>query len=363
MDKFVMRNLFDKLFLVGLCLIILLTATYQNEMIIFLLVTIAFDMLIWVFREPKFSFLTILILLIAATWWPEYLYFIPILFYDGMMDKGKTISILNSGLIIIFLLNSSNYTNSLKGYIMLLCVLAGYFAIYATKDLSLKNAYFLLEEEKQENRFTLETQNAELIKQQEIKVNLELSNERNRIARDIHDNVGHLLSSALLQTGALKAINQEEKLSLPLNQLQETITEGMNSIRDSVHDLHDESLSLALACQNILQSFTFCEVEVLGAFSEKISKEYKLACIMLIKESLANVMKHSDADKVIIDFQNHPGFYKLTIEDNGLQNKNKNPNEIGIGLVGMQERMEKLGGRLSYCRKEIGFSVLAILPK
>lgn len=363
MDKFKMRNIVDKVFLLGLCTIILINQTYQTEMVLFILVTMMLDIFLWVIKKPKFSFFGLLTLMISAAWWLEYAYFIPILFYDGMLEEGKNVSLLNSGLIVAFLLYSNEYSSSLKMYLLLLCGLAGYLAVLTTKEYTLRNNYILLEEENYENNFSFEAQNSDLIKQQEIKIDLELSNERNRIARDIHDNVGHLLSSALLQTGALKAINQEDKLKQPLDQLQKTITEGMNSIRESVHDLHDESLSLALACQNIVQNFTFCEVQLIGAFSERISKEYKLACLMLIKESLANVMKHSNADKVVIEFQDHPGFYKLTIEDNGTQNQSKNPNEIGIGLIGMQERIKKLGGRLSYRRKEIGFSVLAVLPK
>lgn len=363
MDKIKRRNVVDTVFLLGLCAIILVNQTYQNEMVIFILVTITLDTLLWAIKEPKFSFFGLLVLMIGASWWPEYAYFIPLFFYDGMLDEAKEVSFLNSGLIAVFLLYSHHYSNSLKLYLLLLCGLAGYLAVLTVNANKLQNDYLKLEEENHENNFSFEIQNSELIKQQEINIDLELSNERNRIARDIHDNVGHLLSSALLQTGALKAINQEEQLKQPLDQLQETITDGMNSIRQSVHDLHDESLSLALACQNIVQGFTFCEVELIGTFSECISKEYKLACIMLIKESLANVMKHSNADKVMIEFHEHPGFYKLTIEDNGTQNKNKNPIEIGIGLIGMQERIKKFGGRLSYHRSEIGFSVLALLPK
>ncbi|MGX7263133.1 sensor histidine kinase, partial [Enterococcus crotali] len=363
MNKFAVRYLFDKAFLLGLCLMLVLKQNYQTEMIIFVLAVIVLSLLLWLKTNPKFSSIGLLLLLLASIWWKEYTYFVPVLFYDGMLDEGNKVSLINGGVIVLFLFSSKHYSVSVKLYIILLCALAAYLAFLTLKDYLLSEAYDSLEKEKYENSFDLEWQNSELIKQQEIKVNLELSNERNRIARDIHDNVGHLLSSALLQTGALKAINQEEKLTAPLNQLQETINEGMNSIRESVHDLHDESLSLSLACQNIVQSVTFCEVEIIGSFSENISKDYKLTCIMLLKEALANVMKHSNAEKVTIEFQEHPGFYKLIIEDNGTQNQKKSPKEIGIGLIGMKERVEKLGGRLSYQRKETGFSLLAILPK
>lgn len=55
----------------------------------------------------------------------------------------------------------------------------------------------------------LSEQNKALALSQETQLALQIVEERNRIARDIHDNVGHLLSSAILQIGALEMINQE----------------------------------------------------------------------------------------------------------------------------------------------------------
>lgn len=78
---------------------------------------------------------------------------------------------------------------------------------------------------------------------QETQLALQIVEERNRIARDIHDNVGHLLSSAILQIGALEMINQEPKLKEPLENLSATVHTGMDRIRQSVHDLHETSIS------------------------------------------------------------------------------------------------------------------------
>ncbi len=65
---------------------------------------------------------------------------------------------------------------------------------------------------------------------QETQLALQIVEERNRIARDIHDNVGHLLSSAILQIGALEMINQEPKLKEPLENLSATVhTDGSDS--------------------------------------------------------------------------------------------------------------------------------------
>ena len=84
--------------------------------------------------------------------------------------------------------------------------------------------------------------------------------ERNRIAREIHDNVGHLLSRSILITGAAKAINTSETLSPVLDNLDHSLNQAMTSIRTSVHDLHDESLNLKEVSESLTSEFTFCPV-------------------------------------------------------------------------------------------------------
>ena len=71
--------------------------------------------------------------------------------------------------------------------------------------------------------------------------------ERNRIAREIHDNVGHMLSRAILQMGALSTVYEEEPLHGQLLKVNDTLNLAMNNIRESVHDLHDDSVDLKQA--------------------------------------------------------------------------------------------------------------------
>lgn len=68
--------------------------------------------------------------------------------------------------------------------------------------------------------------------------------ERNRIAREIHDNVGHVLSRTILLTGAARAINKDQNLDSLLKGLDNSLNSAMDSIRSSVHDLHDDAVNL-----------------------------------------------------------------------------------------------------------------------
>jgi nitrate/nitrite-specific signal transduction histidine kinase len=81
-----------------------------------------------------------------------------------------------------------------------------------------------------EMSFQLKKQNQDLIEKQDYELNLATVNERNRIAREIHDNVGHLLSSAILQSAALYTVTKDEKIREGLNSINNTLNEAMSSI-------------------------------------------------------------------------------------------------------------------------------------
>ena len=58
--------------------------------------------------------------------------------------------------------------------------------------------------------------------------------ERNRISREIHDNVGHMLSRSILMTGAIRTVSQDRALDRSLEELEDTLHTAMTSIRRSV---------------------------------------------------------------------------------------------------------------------------------
>ena len=82
--------------------------------------------------------------------------------------------------------------------------------------------------------------------------------------------------------------------------------------------------------------------------------------IAIVKEAMANIVKHSNATQVSVMMREHPAFYQLAIEDNGdVSNKNSNP---GIGLNNMKERVEALDGTINF-NTEQGFKIMVFLKK
>ncbi len=148
--------------------------------------------------------------------------------------------------------------------------------------------------------------NKNLMEKQDYEIYLATLRERNRIAREIHDNVGHMLSRSILQMGALITIHKEEPLHGQLAGVGETLNQAMNSIRESVHDLHDESIdlrqSIAEATREMKEHY---QLTVDYDMSPEIPRNVKYCFITAVKEAMSNIAKHSDADKISVILREH----------------------------------------------------------
>lgn len=206
----------------------------------------------------------------------------------------------------------------------------------------------------------LKSQNKALIEKQDDEIHLATLKERNRIAREIHDNVGHQLSRVILQIGALLAVHKDEKLREPLIDINNTLSQAMTSIRESVHELHDQSIDLHMQTEELLNDFTFCDVTFDDQIINQPSRKIKIAVISIVKEALSNIAKHSNAKKAYILYKEHPAFYQFIIRDDG--SINSSSNEDGIGLINMTDRVASLNGNIRF-RKDNGFEIFITIPK
>lgn len=226
-----------------------------------------------------------------------------------------------------------------------------------------------------ELNLVLREKNKNLMEKQDYEIYLATLRERNRIAREIHDNVGHMLSRSILQVGALATVYKDEPLHEQLCSVNETLNQAMNSIRESVHDLHDEAVDLQQAVLDATRELKGrCEVKIDYDMSAEIPRGVKYCFITTVKEAVSNIVKHSDADQMTVILREHPGFYQMTVEDNGTcggkqkqsaqGDKADVPAEssAGIGLGNMRERVEALKGTL-HIQSENGFRIFMSVPK
>jgi signal transduction histidine kinase len=217
-----------------------------------------------------------------------------------------------------------------------------------------------------------ELKNQSILENQDYEINVATLNERNRISKDIHDNIGHLLSRSLLQIGALLTITKEENTRESLQSLKESISYGMDSIRNSIHNMHDESIDLYTSIDSIIKNFTFCEIHF--EYDIKSNPEIKLryAMIAIIKEALANIIKHSNATKVSVCLREHPAIYQLILQDNGTMEDHIKlrlikliENQVfydGMGLQNISDRVKSFQGNINISLDN-GFKIFITIPK
>ncbi|HEY9634500.1 MAG TPA: sensor histidine kinase [Coleofasciculaceae cyanobacterium] len=175
--------------------------------------------------------------------------------------------------------------------------------------------------------------------------------ERNRIARDIHDSLGHSLTALNLQLEtALKLLSADpEKATKFLVQAKQLGSTALQDVRQSVSTLRSNPLqgrSLEDAIASLAEEFhrsTGISPECNIIPTHSIPPEVITTVYRIVQESLTNISKYANATKVKIQLQTFPTQLEVIIQDNG-RGFNANQNTTGFGLQGMRERTLALGG-------------------
>ncbi|QSX07622.1 two-component sensor histidine kinase [Alkalibacter rhizosphaerae] len=280
-------------------------------------------------------------------------YFLPSILY-GLYTGEKTAWRLLAAWPLVYYLTGGN--RELTG-VILLGLVAVLLKNRTIRCCDLEGSRKQLEDAHRQLTYDTKRQNQLLLEKQDGEIHMATLDERNRIAREIHDNVGHQLSSALLQVGALLVTQPQVE---GLQTLKKTLDKAMDNIRTSVHDLHDRSIDLDAQLVSLAEEFNFCEIDLSIQVDNHPQGPLKYAVIAMVKEGLSNIIKHSNASRVEVVFMEHPGFYQLRISDNGTIHKIKR--DEGIGLKNIQQRVDALKGRF-LVRQERGFTLFVTLPK
>ncbi|MDT8897005.1 MAG: sensor histidine kinase [Thermanaerothrix sp.] len=198
---------------------------------------------------------------------------------------------------------------------------------------------------------------------------LAITRERNRLAREIHDGLGHHLTAINIQIRAAKAIleqNPHQAIDL-LNKAEVLTQQALHDVRQSVAALRAPLAEgpLIPQIQQILDAGSNGGIRtsliVIGN-PRPISPQVALTLLRAIQEGLNNTLKHAHATEfqVTLDFES-PSAIFLTIQDDGVGGMTSTQN--GFGLLGMQERVVQLNGQLDIQSIEgQGFSIRMVLP-
>lgn len=352
-----MKKLVDKLIILIISLALYIPNANSVYMIGPVLLAIILSAILSYLENERISLTVFFFYTVACFFKPILLFFIPLICYDAMFLKIKWIWVLS----LLPLVANHNQEFLTARWLIMVSIAAVFLLKHRTVSLqNIEKNYYKLRDNTMEISMLLEKQNKELLEKQDYEINLATLGERNRIARDIHDNVGHLLSRSILQIGALLATKKDEETKKSLKLIKNTLAEAMDNIRSSVHDLHEEAIDLETGIQRLIDHFEFCSVKFDCDTEANLEKSIKYCFIAVIKESLSNIIKHSNATEASIVIREHPALYQLVIKDNGTKiNYNS---ENGIGIKNIIDRVSALDGNVNIGTDK-GFRIFISIPK
>lgn len=207
--------------------------------------------------------------------------------------------------------------------------------------------------------------------------------ERRKIARDLHDSAGQSLAALKIQLDKLRKSletgSEEEKLALDALSIAD---ETLSGIRNLAHMLHPpllDEVGLISAIRWLVDEFPHdgkIKVDLkLDTNEHRFPQGVEIALFRVAQEALNNIYRHSGATRARVDLQHRDGDVVLRVTDNGRgmpeellsslpasKARIESGRRVGVGILGMKERLAELGGRLEITSGEKGTTITAVVP-
>lgn len=197
-----------------------------------------------------------------------------------------------------------------------------------------------------------------------------LLRERNRISREIHDNVGHALSAIRIQLGAIEVIAKKdgEKASLMASNLSKFTEKSLNDVRMVVRDMkprefyeYEGIIAISEMIKNFEKMTGVCVKLAVSKKVWKMNSDEVMTIYRITQEFLSNSLRHGKATEVKIFMNFLEDCLRVQYKNNG-----EGASEVkeGTGLSGIRERLSVFGGSMKYYTgKEEGFELIINMPK
>lgn len=190
--------------------------------------------------------------------------------------------------------------------------------------------------------------------------------ERQRLARELHDETGQALTSILLGLKAVEDARSQAEMQRAAADLRELVVATLQDVRRLAVELRPKALDdfgLLAAVERLVDTFsetTGINVDVESRLGpHRLPPEVETTLYRIIQESLTNVVKHAEARSVSIFIVRRDATATVVIEDDGQGFADGNVRDGGLGLLGMRERVALLNGRLTIESSETGGTTVA----
>jgi len=183
--------------------------------------------------------------------------------------------------------------------------------------------------------------------------------ERRRIARELHDQIGQVLTAVKMNLHTVQQVSQASEASGYIKDNIEAVDEALRLVRDLSVDLRPpvlDDFGLATALRWYVDRYakrTGLEVEVVADVPdhERFSRDLETACFRIAQEALTNVVRHSGAKTVVLQLVKDGNVLLLSVKDDGVgfdleSLRKRAPRAATLGLISMQERAHFAGGTI-----------------
>ncbi len=168
--------------------------------------------------------------------------------------------------------------------------------------------------------------------------------ERERIARDLHDVLGHTLSVITLKSElAGKLIDRDpQRAGKEIREVEQISRQALTDVRDAIRGYRSQGLAAELAQAKSTLETAGLAVQCDAATTVKLPSMQESVLSLAVREAVTNVVRHARARTCRMRLEQQNGSCQLEIQDDGVGS----PNGEGNGLRGMRERVEMLGGTM-----------------
>ena len=249
-----------------------------------------------------------------------------------------------------------------------ICALAALLALRTTEEETTRARLHAMRDDLREKVLALQDVNSRLLRAQDHELRAAALSERTRIAREIHDGVGHVLTRLLLRVKALQVTHRDEPgVVADLATLDSDLDEALDSMRRSVHALSEEGEELATSLNLLGSRCGIAKVDVDCSTQTEPPPAVARCVVAVVREALTNAARHGRAASARVAVTDYPAFWQVTVDNDGIVPPGDEPlgdgdKNAGLGLRSMTERVEALGGRVRITPRP-RFTVFATIPR